>query len=124
MKRPVHQILAVITLMLIMGFLPAAYAGDTSGKSKKEEGLKEIAPSIAKGEKAAGIMDKLTQGIGKLVDKLLPAPGAETVGDAAGKTAKAGAKAVKDHRIKGDAVISDKGDLKIWNEKTQKWEDF
>lgn len=91
---------------------------------KKQEGLDKVAPSLKEGEKAAGVLDKLSQGIGKLVGKVLPAPGAEETGDAAGKTAKAGAKKVKEWRTRGDAVVSDSGELKIWNEKTGKWEDF
>lgn len=123
MYKRIHMTLAMLGLVMIMGLMPAANAGD-SDKSKKDEGLEKIAPSISKGEKAAGILDKLSQSIGKLVDKMLPAPGAEAIGDAAGKTAKAGAKAVKDHRTKGDAVITDSGELMIWNEETQEWEKF
>ncbi|WDP92185.1 MAG: hypothetical protein HUN04_21665 [Desulfobacter sp.] len=91
---------------------------------KKQEGLDKVAPSLKKGEKAAGVLDKLSQKIGKLVDKVMPAPGAKEMGKAAGKTAKVGAKKAKEWRTRGDAVVSDSGELKIWNEKTGKWEDF
>jgi hypothetical protein len=91
---------------------------------KKQKGLDKVAPSIGEGEKAAGILDKISKGAGKIVDKLLPAPGAKEVGDAAGETAKGGAKAVKKWRTRGEAVIGDDGMPKIYNEETGEWEDF
>jgi|GEM_PF-2472823 len=93
-------------------------------EKKKQDGLNKVAPSIAKGEENAEILDKISKGVGKTVDKALPAPGADEIGDAAGETAKAGAKVVKKWRTRGDAVIGDDGTLKMYNEETGEWEDF
>lgn len=93
-------------------------------EKKKQDGLNKVAPSIAKGEENAEILDKISKGVGKSVDKVLPAPGADEIGDAAGETAKAGAKVVKKWRTRGDAVIGDDGTLKMYNEETGEWEDF
>jgi len=93
-------------------------------EKKKQEGLNKVAPSIGKGEENAGVLDKISKGVGKIVDKFLPAPGADKIGDAAGETAKAGAKAVKKWRTRGDAVIGDDGTPKIYNEETGEWEKF
>ena len=124
-KSMVHLAAATaLTLILVLALVPAGHADDTSGKSKKDQELEKVAPSIAKGEEAAGVLDQLSQAIGNLVGALLTAPGAEEMGEAAGETAKTGAKVVKDHRTRGDAVISDDGEVMIWSEETQTWEKF
>lgn len=123
--KKIYSMLAVLTALFFITAASTALAESSSSKNAKDEGLDEIAPSIGKGEEAAGILDKLSKGIGKIISSVMPAaPGAEETADAAGETAKAGAKTVKDYRTRGDAVISDSGDLKVWNEETGKWEDF
>ncbi|MCG8567635.1 MAG: hypothetical protein MI747_21395 [Desulfobacterales bacterium] len=112
-------------LVVVLAWGAPALGDDSSGKSKKDKALEEVAPSIGKGEAAAGVLDQLSQAIGKIVSSVMPAaPGAEEMGEAAGETATTGAKVVKDYRTRGDAVISDDGDVMIYNEETGKYEKF